>query len=267
MANIGLMAGSGNLPAIFADRAKAKGDRVVAFCLKGVTDKAIEGHVDKACWFDWGNFKAALLALATEKVKKIILLGKIDKELIFTQEKKLDAEAKKVLGGIRDRKDYSILNAVSRALAAFGIEILDSTTYMDDLLPSRGVLTGNSPDTGQLEDIEYGKLVAKKMSGEDIGQAVAVKDKTVICVEGAEGTDAAIKRAGELSGGGFVVVKVARPDQDMRFDVPLVGPDTLKALARAGGKCLAIESSRMFLMDRAEVVRLADASGISVVVI
>jgi DUF1009 family protein len=267
MTKIGLVAGSGSLPAVFADKAKARGDTVVAFCLKGVTDGKLEGHVDKAHWFDWGDFKKAVLVLASERVKKIILLGKIKKDLIFKEERKLDGDAKKILKAAKDKRDYSILKSVSKTLAAFGVEILDSTTYMDDLIPSKGVLTRALPAAKELEDIEYGTRIAREMSGRDIGQAVVVKDRTVICVEGVEGTDAAIKRAGELTGGGFVVVKVARPDQDMRLDVPVVGSETMRTLIEAGGRCLAMEGSKMFLLDRPEVVRLADANNISVIVI
>jgi DUF1009 family protein len=239
----------------------------VAFALKGVTDERLASCVEKIHWFEWGDFKKAVLVLATERIKKIILLGKIEKDLLFKEEGRLDAEAKKVLENVKDKKDYSILKGVAKVLAAFGVEILDSTTHLDELLPSKGVLTKRSPTPAEKEDIEYGLRTARELAGRDIGQAVAVKDKTVISVEGVEGTDAAIKRAGELTGGGFTVVKAARPDQDMRFDVPVVGPGTMQVLIKSGGRCLAMEGRKMFLLDKDEVVRLADASGISIVVI
>ena len=267
MARIGLVAGCGKLPIIFSKVAKDKGDTVIAFGLKGVTSPDLEGYVDKLHWLDWGSLQKALFLLATERIKKIIMLGKLKKEIVFDNTADLDEEANKILKKLGDKKDYTILNEVSDMLSKLGVEVIDSTTYLKDLIPTKGTLTKTEPSENERHDIDYAKVIAKELSKFDIGQTVAVKDKTVIAVEAMEGTDEVILRTGTLVKGGFVVVKVARPDQDMRFDVPLVGLDTLKALIKAGGKCLALEENKTLLVDKEELVRTADENGVSIVVI
>jgi len=267
MARIGLVAGEGKLPIVFSNVAKEKGDTVIAFGLKGVTDESLAGHVDKMHWLEWGSLKKGLMLLALERVGNIIMLGKLKKEIFFKDAEKLDGDAKKILNKIGDKKDYALLNEAAKFLSKIGVKIIDSTTYLKDLIPQKGILTKRRPSGSESEDIEYGRTVAKSLSGFDIGQTLVVKDKTVIAVEAMEGTDDTISRAGHLVRDGFVVVKVARPDQDMRFDVPLVGIDTIKALIGAGGSILALESDKTLLMDKEEVVRLADENGISIVII
>jgi len=144
---------------------------------------------------------------------------------------------------------------------------MDPTKYLKGLIPAPGVLTKRSPSPAEREDIKYAETVARELARLDIGQAVAVKDKTILAAEAVEGTDELIRRAGRLSKTGFGVVKVARPDQDMRFDIPLVGPDTVKVLAEAGGSFLALESGKTLLMDKDEAVRLANDKGIAIVII
>ncbi|MFA4981614.1 MAG: UDP-2,3-diacylglucosamine diphosphatase LpxI [Candidatus Omnitrophota bacterium] len=267
MTRIGLVAGSGKLPSVFARVAKDKGDIVIAFALKGVTDSGLEEHVHKIHWFEWGDLKKAVLLLAAERIRKIVMLGKVKKETVFKDDKNLDADAKSILNKIDGKQDYQILNGIADFLGKFGVEVLDSTTYLKDLIPSKGLLTRREPTKKELEDIEYGSSVARTMSMFDIGQTIAVKDRSVIAVEAAEGTDETILRSGSLVKGGFVVVKVARPNQDMRLDVPLIGPDTLMTLIKAGGSVLALEEKKTILMDKDGLVKLADENGISVVII
>jgi len=267
MSRIGLVAGEGKLPIVFSMAAKAKGDTVIAFGLKGVTDPALEEHVHKLHWLEWGAWQKGLLLLAAERINKIIMLGKLKKETFFKRQDGLDDDAKKILEKLGDKKDYAILNEAAKYLKKFGVDIIDSTLYLTDFIPRKGTLTGTEPRGNEWEDVLYGQTVAKSLSGFDIGQTIAVKDKTVIALEAMEGTDETISRAGTLVNGGFVVVKVARPDQDMRFDVPLVGRETLGALVKAGGKVLALEADRTLLMDRAEVIKLADENNISIVII
>ncbi len=267
MARIGLLAGSGKLPFVFAKIAQRKGDNIIAFGIKGITDDNLENHVDKMHWMDWGDFKKALLLLAVERIKKIIMLGKVEKNIFFRNDKELDEEAKKLVEKVKDKKDYVILNKVGKVLSKLGIEVIDSTTYLKDEIPSKGTLTKREPNEEEWRDIKYGSEIAKELSRYDIGQTIAVKDKTVITVEAMEGTDETIRRAGALTGGDFVIVKVARPNQDMRFDVPLVGSDTLKAMIEAKGRVLALEEKKTLLIDRNEVIKLANQAGISIVVI
>ncbi|MFA6610541.1 MAG: UDP-2,3-diacylglucosamine diphosphatase LpxI, partial [Candidatus Omnitrophota bacterium] len=205
MSRIGLVAGHGKLPIIFAKAAKESGETVIAFALKGVTQEDLAGYVDKIHWLEWGNFQKALLLLATERIKRIVMLGKIDKEILFKGDEKLDDKARSMLKKTGDRKDYPILKGVAGILGKLGIEVMDSTTYLKDLIPSKGVLTKREPTKEEWEDIAYGKDVARELSRFDIGQTLAVKDKTVIALEAIEGTDETIKRAGELTSVGFSV--------------------------------------------------------------
>ncbi|MDD5136237.1 MAG: UDP-2,3-diacylglucosamine diphosphatase LpxI [Candidatus Omnitrophica bacterium] len=267
MARIGLVAGEGKLPIVFSRVAKVKGDTVIAFALKGVTSPELEKTVEKLHWIPWGSLQKGLLLLATERIRKIVMLGKIKKDILFKDEGALDDHAKKMLGKLKDRKDYAILNEINKAFSKLGIEVLDSTTYLKDLIPSRGTLTKREPSPEEWADIKYGFDMAKKLSGFDIGQTIAIKEKTVISVEAVEGTDDTIARTGTLVEGGFVVVKVARPDQDMRFDVPLVGIETIKTLARSGGKALALEADKTLLMDKDEIIEFADSKDLSIVII
>lgn len=267
MARIGLVAGYGKLPIIFAQVAKTKGDTVIGFGLKGVTQGELEGYVEKLHWLEWGELEKAIILLVTERIKKIIMLGKIKKDILFKDDKDLDDEAKKLLEKTKDKKDYAILNEVTKVLSKVGIEVMDSTAYLKDLIPSKGTLTKREPSGEEWQDIRYGKEIASQLSQFDIGQTVVIKDRTVIALEAVEGTDETISRAGSLTDDGFVVVKVARPNQDMRFDVPLVGLDTLKALIEAKGKALALEEKRTLLMDKEELIKSADENGISIVVV
>ena len=267
MARIGLVAGEGKLPIVFARVAKEKGDTVIAFGLKGVTSPDLEKHVDKMHWVPWGSLQKAILLLATERIRKIIMLGKVKKDILFKDEEALDKDAKKVMDKIKDKKDYAVLNEINKVLSKFGVEVLDSTTYLKDLIPSRGILTRREPSPEERSDIDYGRDVAKALSGFDIGQTIVIKEKTVIAVEAIEGTDETILRSGQLIKSGFVVVKVARPDQDMRFDVPLIGLETVKRLAESGGKVLALEADKTLFMDKEEVIKFADENGISIVII
>lgn len=267
MAKIGLVAGSGDIPVIFADRAKARGDTVIALGIKGLTSDELESHVDRMHWFSWGALQKAILVVVTAGIRTIVLLGKIQKSAAFDKGASLDDDARKVLSAAAGKKDYVILQEVEKVLKKIGITIMDPSVYLEDLIPAAGTITKKVPTEKEWLDINYGKDVAKTFAGFDVGQTVVVKDRTVIAVEAVEGTDAAIRRSGELIGGDFVVVKMARPQQDMRFDVPLVGLDTVKAVAAAGGKVLALEAGKTFLCDREDIIKFADDKGISVVAV
>lgn len=266
MSKIGLVAGRGKLPITFAENARAKGEVVVGLGIKGLTDEALAASVDKMHWFEWGSLQKAVLVVLMEGVRRIVMLGKIEKALAFEKNAALDDAAKKIFSGIGGRKDYAIMGEVEKMLKKIGIAVIDPTPYLTELLPSPGTLTKRSPTAKELADIHYGKDIAAAMAGYDVGQTVAVKDKTVIAVEAVEGTDETIRRAGALVRDGLVAVKMARPNQDMRFDVPLVGPDTVRALIDAKGTALALQSGKMYIGDRDEVIRLANDNGIAIVV-
>ncbi len=266
MKRVGLIAGEGKLPFIFATEAKRNSVEVIAFALKGVTSPDLTRHVDRIHWLKWGQFGKALLALSSSRVKHVAMLGKIRKPLLFKEEK-IDQKARELLRGANDKRDYSILKEVGNILRKMGVEVISSATFLDRLIPKRGVLTRRQPDDREWNDIRFGKRIATEMARLDIGQTVCVKDNSVLSVEAAEGTDEVILRAGSLIRDGMVVVKVARPDQDMRFDVPLVGLDTINTLIDSRAKVLAIEEKKMFFMDGDDAVSLAEKSGMSIVVI
>lgn len=261
------MAGSGKLPLAFAAVAKKKGDDVIAIGLKGVTDSSLTEAVCKIHWLDWGTLNKVFILLVTERIRKVVMLGKIDKSSLFKNRESLDDKARELFKKIDGKRDYSVLKGVSDLFGKLGVEVVDPTTYLESLIPQKGLLTKRGPSEKEWEDIRYGLEIAKALSGFDIGQTVVVKDRTIIALESVEGTDETISRAGRLVDGGFSVVKVARPNQDMRFDVPLVGVDTVKTLLSSGGRVIALEEKKTFLVDREEIVRLADENGISVVIV
>lgn len=260
MAKIGLVAGAGSLPVEFVRSAKAKGEKVVVFALEGVADKRLEDISDRIYWLKITQYGKFFFLLVTNGIKELVMLGKFEKRVIYASGQAEKKYAKK-LGRLKDRKDYSILSEITRRLALIGVKVTDALGYLSHLLPSAGVLTKTFPDKRVREDIEFGYKVAKKLSGLDIGQTVIIKDKTVVAVEAMEGTDAVIERSFFIVGEGCVMVKVSRPEQDMRWDVPVVGPDTIKKLVSGKFSALAIESGKMFVVDMDEVVKNADLSG------
>jgi DUF1009 family protein len=267
MARIGLVAGYGELPLVFARCAKEKGDVVVALGLKGVTSEELSKYCEKVHWFEWGDLKKAMMLAVTERRRKIALLGKIKKEILFKDSNRFDEESKEIVRKAGGKKDYAILKGIANLVRTVGIEIIDPTPYLEELIPQKGVLTKRSPAKSEKDDIEYGRRVASDLAKFDIGQTVVVKENTVIALEAAEGTDDTIRRAGALVDGAFTVVKMARPDQDARFDIPLVGPDTIRAIISAKGSVLALQEKKTFLMHRDEAIALADSHGISIIVV
>jgi len=267
MSSIGIVAGAGKLPALFADLAKKQGEKVVGVGLRGVTDPELESHVDKFLWFEMSAVQKAILLLVTNRINRIVLLGKLQKDVFFKKDVVLDNDTKAVLNKLNDKKDYSILNEAAKFLKKFGIEIIDPTPFLSDLIPQKGVLTRRAPTQAESEDLQYAVDIARELTRHDIGQTVAVKTKTVIALEAVEGTDETIARAGAFSKTGFVVAKVARPNQDMRFDVPLVGRETVEGIIKAGGTALALEAGKTFLIDKDDILKLADEKGFSLVVV
>ncbi len=267
MARIGLVAGGGRAPIVCAKEARKRQDEVIAFGVKGLTAPELADYVDKMHWIEWGQLEKGFFLLMTERIKKVILLGKIEKPLLLRNEQKLDEKARDLLKISKDKKDYSILKTAEGMLKKIGIELIDFASYLSELVPSQGILTERRPTPQEAKDIEVGVAVARELARLDVGQVVCVKDGCAIALEGAEGTDETIRRAGGLSGGGFTVVKMARPDQDMRLDVPLVGLETVSTLIQAKGSVLALEAKKTLLIDREDIIPLANTSGISIVIV
>lgn len=266
MQTIALIAGNGTYPLVFAKAAKKAGVRVVAIAIKEETDPELEDHVEKIFWISVGQLKKLIEILKSEKIEKAVMAGQIKHKLLFS-DIVLDSELRGLLFKLKDKKTDTILGAIASRLGEFGIELIDSTTFIEDCLPDPGVLTKTKPTKEQLEDVEFGLKIAKAIAALDIGQTVVVKDKVALSVEAIEGTDAAIARANLYCKGGAVVIKVSKPDQDMRFDIPLIGKQTIQTLIKEDIALLAVESGKTLFLDRGYVIEQADNHGIVIVAI
>lgn len=266
MSRVGLVAGGGGLPIEFARSARQKGETTIVFAIENMASPQLNAEADRIYWLNIGQFKKFVFLLFKERIRRLALVGKVYKDVIY--DKKIqDTASRGMLDTIRNKSDYSILQEITRRLEKVGIKVVDTSQYLAHLLPEKGLLTGVIPDDEIKEDISFGYGIAKKMAELDIGQTVIVKDKNVVAVEAMEGTDAAIARAYSVAGEGCVMVKVSRPNQDLRWDVPTVGPETVAKLAENGFNALAIESGKMFLLEKEKVIEIAKANNIAVSVL
>lgn len=264
---IGLIAGKSEYPILFAKAARSKGIKVIAVGIEGETKPEVEKVVDRFFWVRLGELSKVLEIFKSEGIKKAVMAGGITKSRIFNEALKIDGLMKSILVKALDKKDDTLLSMITSTLRAAGIELLDSTLFLEDLLPQEGVLTRTRPSQAQEEDIGFGFKIAREVAGLDIGLSIFVKGKAVITVEDIEGTDAMISRGGRLAGPGGVVVKVARPKQNMKFDIPVIGPQTIRSMANVKASCLAIEAKKTLIIDRPETVSLADNNGIAIVAV
>lgn len=264
---IGLIAGNGTFPLIFARSAKAKGVEVIAIAINEETSMDIEKLVSKTYWLGVGELEGLLKILKEEHIRSIVMAGQVKHKLIFDSNIKIDKKMEFLLGRLKNKQTDSIIGAVAKVLELSGIKVLSSVTFLSDYIPEKGVLTRTSPAEKVLKDIEFGRHIAKVISGLDIGQTIVVKEKSVLAVESIEGTDEAIKRGARYGKDGVVVIKVTKPRQDMRFDVPVIGPDTINLLRDVKASCLAIEATKTLIIDKPETLRLADEAGITVIAI
>jgi hypothetical protein len=261
---LGLIAGNGRLPLQVAREARRRGLRIVAVAHRGETLPEIAQEADEITWVPVGSLGRIARALREAGVRQAIMAGGLDKARLLRHFRP-DVAALKVLLSARGRGDDRLLRAVAEYFADQGIQIVDSATLIPDLFAPTGVLSRRKPSAQEKADIEEGWRVARALGGLDVGQSVAVKSGAIVAVEAVEGTDALIRRAGALVGPGVVIVKAAKPGQDLRFDVPTVGPKTVETMAEAGAAALAVEAGRTLLLDRAEMVAQANAHRITLV--
>ncbi|MCE5286589.1 MAG: UDP-2,3-diacylglucosamine diphosphatase LpxI [Pelosinus sp.] len=264
MKRIGLLAGVGRLPVEFARAAKGMGITVIAIQLLPEVDKELQAVAAKSYEISVGQLDKIITTLKAENVTKVTMLGKVTKELMFSGKVQMDLRLQKLLAGLTDHSDDAIMLAFVKELMQEEIGILDQTALIQSLMPPVGVLTNRSLTPQEKIDAEYGFSIAKHMGGLDIGQTVVVKAHAVMAVEAIEGTDACIKRGGLLGRGGVLVAKVAKPEQDMRFDVPSVGLSTIEAMIEAGAAALVMEANKTLLIDKDKVIQLADAHNIAI---
>ena len=266
MERIGLIAGNGYFPILFASAARRQDVQVVAVAHRGETSEGLAEVVTSIAWVEPGELEAVIRALKSAGVTRAVMVGGIRKHRLF-QHMRPDARALAVLQRVGTFKDDAVLRGVAAELESEGIEIVPPSVYLGDVLAERGVYTRRAPDAAEWRDVRYGYRVAKEIGRWDIGQCVVVRGEAVIAVEGIEGTDETIRRAGQLANGEIVVVKVCKPTQDVRFDLPAVGPGTVRTLAAARGALLAVEAERTILLERREMVAAADAHGIAIVAV
>lgn len=268
MARLGLLAGVGTLPFEFVQTAKKQGHEIVCIAVVPDVDTRLRSYSDK--YFEINVFKLnkILKTLYEANVKEVTMLGKVTKEYLYKRKLVIpDLRTVKLLNKLRklDFKDDTIMLALVDELEGSGLKVMDQTKYLKPLMPPPQIFTHAMPSEEQMDDIAFGFKTAKLIGQMDMGQTVVVKDKAVMAVEAIEGTDACIRRGGKLAGKGAVVVKVAKPNQDPRFDVPAVGLDTLNAMIETKCKVLAIEAEKTLFVDRFDVMDKADEHDIVIV--
>ncbi len=262
MATIGLIAGGGRFPILFAESARRAGHRVVAVAHRSETDETLAAQVDALTWVKLGQIGHLVAALKQGGATQSVMLGSIAKRRFFA-DAMLDATGLRVLARVAIRSDDNLLRAMARFLDEEGCPIVDPTPFLQDRLAPEGVLGKHAPTEEELADARYGLELARGIGRLDLGQTVVVKDRVALAVEALEGTDACIRRGGELArSGGFVVAKAVKPGQDRRFDLPAVGPDTVDVLREAGGRVLAVEAGATLVMDLDRMVEKADRARI-----
>jgi DUF1009 family protein len=261
--NIGLIAGKGQFPLLFAQAARQQGAAVIAVAHRGETDPALESLVDELHWIYVGQLGKIIRIFKAAGVRRVVMAGGISRGRLF-KEFRPDWRALNVVRRAGGGKDDRLLKAVAAEMEAEGIIVAPSTLFLDDLLAASGKLSRRAPDQEQLQDIEVGLRVAKELGRLDLGQCVVVRRQVVVALEAIEGTDETIRRGGVLAGPGTVVVKVSKPDQDLRFDVPAVGLNTIATMQEVKAAVLAIEAGKTLMFDRLEMRQIADRTGIAI---
>jgi len=261
---IGLIAGNGRFPIIFADNARKMGLHVTAVAHEGETEPELERHVDRIHWIKIGQLNKLIRAFKDEGVRQAVMLGGIKKTHVFSTVRP-DFRALALAARLALWKDDDILRELAAELEREGITICESTFGLDGILVEEGTLTSRQPSKKEWDDIRYGWDVARDIGRLDIGQCVVVKDRVVVAVEAVEGTDGAITRGGQLAKEGAVVVKRCKPQQDVRFDLPAVGPRTIDVMVSVKAAVLAVEAGRTVMLDGPLLLQKAEACGIAVV--
>jgi DUF1009 family protein len=269
---IGLLAGSGRFPILFAQAAKAQGLKIACVGIKYEVPEELRSLCDSFEVVGVAKLGAMIRAFQRQSVEKIVMAGKVTKNVMYTPWRtvQLMPDWRTVVmwyrRGRTDNRDDSILLGVIAEFEMDGLTFASALDYCPELLVKDGILTRRAPTAAEQKDIEFGWHLAKEMGRLDVGQSVAIKEKAVLAVEAIEGTDRCIERAGQLCrAGGWALVKVAKPQQDMRFDVPTIGTTTIENLHKARAKVLAIEAGKTILLDQPEVIALADRYGLSIV--
>ena len=260
-----IIAGNGHFPFLVLDAARDQGIDPLVVAIKEEASPDLGRQARAIHWLSLGEVAKLLDLLKAERVEKVVLAGQVKHAQLFSSIPP-DGLVRNALESMHQKNTDALIGAFVRMVEQRGIEVVDSTLFLKPLLAPAGTLTRRAPDAGELADVAYGRDVAKKLAGLDIGQTVVVADRACVAVEAMEGTDATIERAATLSNGRrLVIVKVSKPDQDMRFDVPVVGPQTIQVMGRSNAIVLALDAGKTLLFKRQRLLEEADRAGIAIV--
>lgn len=275
----GLIAGNGRFPFMVVEGARRAGVSLSVAAIREETDPSIEHEVERLTWVGIGQLGKMIRFFKGEGVEKAIMAGQVRHVQIFSGAVP-DARMLKMLLKLPRRNTTSLIGGIAAELASEGIDLIDSTYFLQDYLPAPGTLTHRKPNAAERADVEYGLEIAREMARLDLGQTTVVRGKACVALEAMEGTDATIRRAGELlrgakearkriklTSGALTVLKLSKPDQDMRFDVPVIGVPTIEAMAEAGATCLCVSAGKTLMFDRDEMIALADKNKIAIVAV
>lgn len=261
--SLGLIAGNGIYPETMARAARAAGvEKLAAAAFTDETEPHLSDLVEAIEWMRVGQLGKMIKFFKREAITEAVMVGQIAPKNLF--DLRPDLRTLKMLSKVKERNAESLFGAIANELEKDGIRLLPATTYLDDLLPTAGHVCGPELTDRQSQDAEFGMRIAKEVSRLDIGQTVVVKKGTVLAVEAFEGTNEALKRGGALGKGEAMMVKVSKPNQDLRFDVPVVGPNTIETAAEAGVNAIVVEAGMTLLLGKEEVVRLCEEKGVSI---
>jgi len=261
---LGLIAGNRQYPIIFAREAKKEGVYLVATAFRGETRPCLRRYVDELQWVTVGQLDKMIEVFRSAGITEAVMVGQISPKRLF-RKMKLDKRAQKILADIGQMSAETIFSRIAEELAREGIVLKDARIFMGKTLAELGSITLSGPSDLEMEDINFGKDIVRGLGNLNIGQTVVIKNKTVVAVEAIAGTDYTIRRGGRIGRGNTVVIKMSKPGQDMRFDVPVVGPGTIKVLNRAGGGVLALEAGRVIILDKSKTIQLAEKYGIKII--
>jgi DUF1009 family protein len=275
----GLIAGNGRFPFMVLAGARRAGVALSVAAIREETDPSIEDEVERLIWVGIGQLGKMINFFKGEGVEKAIMAGQVKHVQIFSRAVP-DARMLRMLLKLPRRNTNSLIGAVAAELASEGIDLIDSTFFLQDYLPSPGILTNRKPNAAERADVEYGLEIAREMAELDLGQTIVVRGKACVAIEAMEGTDETIRRAGELLGGGgrarkrlrltsgaLTVLKLSKPDQDMRFDVPVIGVPTIETMIAAGATCLCISAGKTLMFDRDEMIAIANKHKLAILAV
>lgn len=262
---LGLIAGEGLMPEMILKEMQNSGKKVFLLAIEGITSSELAKKAEDRIWLKPTQVGKAIEQCLKREVREVVMAGRIHHKFVFSLSLlNMDWTTLRIWHSLKDKRADTLLRAIINAFEKKGIVFLDQTFFLRDLIPSKGLLTNKSLSKSQMDDIQFGVSLAKEMGRLDIGQTVLVKNMAVVAIEAMEGTNLCIERAGSIAGKGCVCVKMAKPQQDMRFDVPIVGLTTLKKLFSSGASALAIEADKTIILDKKHLIHYANEHSIAI---